>query len=75
MIVLIVLIALGSILRIVISIAAICSNRYTPPEPKQSIQVDINVKQDPPPVQNPTIAEQFDGRLTNILKNPLEGIL
>lgn len=24
---------------------------------------------------NPTIAEQFDGRLTNILRNPMEGIL
>lgn len=24
---------------------------------------------------NPTIAEQFDGRLTNVLRNPMEGIL
>lgn len=24
---------------------------------------------------NPTIAEQFDGRLTNIVRNPWEGIL
>lgn len=24
---------------------------------------------------NPTIAEQFDGRLTNILRSPMEGIL
>lgn len=28
--------------------------------------------QQPP---NPTIAEQFDGRLTNVFRNPMEGIL
>lgn len=28
-----------------------------------------------PKEPNPTIAEQFDGRLTNIVRNPLEGIL
>lgn len=32
---------------------------------------DVKVEHEP----NPTIAEQFDGRLTNIVRNPLEGIL
>ena len=32
---------------------------------------DVKVEHEP----NPTIAEQFDGRLTNVFKNPLEGIL
>lgn len=36
--------------------------------------VDVHVHQDTQ-TQYPTIAEQFDGRLTNVLKNPLEGIL
>lgn len=32
---------------------------------------DKKVEHDP----NPTIAEQFDGRLTNVVRNPFEGIL
>ena len=44
--------------------------------PKQpEVKVDVHVKQDPPQTVYPTIAEQFDGRLTNIVRNPLEGIL
>ena len=48
---------------------------YNPPAPKQEVKVDIHV--DAPPAQQPYpgIAEQFDGRLTNVLRNPLEGIL
>lgn len=43
-----------------------------PQAPTQQVEVHVHQYEQP---QNPTIAEQFDGRLTNILKNPLEGIL
>mgnify|MGYP003474802440 CR=1 FL=1 len=43
-----------------------------PQAPTQQVEVHVHQYEQ---FQNPTIAEQFDGRLTNILKNPLEGIL
>jgi len=65
----------GSILSLIISLISICcgghSDVSTPPAPtKQDVHVHVHQQE-----QWPTIAEQFDGRLTNIVKNPFEGIL
>lgn len=70
------LIVASGVLRIILAFVSIGSGHYTPPpRPQQDVHVDVHVKQVPPPPQYPTIAEQFDGRLTNIVRNPLEGIL
>lgn len=69
------LIVASGVLRVILALVSIGSGHYTPPKPQQDVHVDVHVKQVPPPPQNPTIAEQFDGRLTNIVRNPLEGIL
>lgn len=46
------------------------------PTPSTKVDVDVHVhQQEQSQPQWPTIAEQLDGRLTNIVKNPLEGIL
>ena len=71
-----VLIVASGVLRIIIALMAASGGNYTPPStPQQDVHIDVHVKQDPPLPQNPTIAEQFDGRLTNVVRNPLEGIL
>lgn len=70
------LIVAAGVLRIILAIAAIVSGNYTPPStPQQDVHVDVHVKQDPPATQYPTIAEQLDGRLTNVVRDPMQGIL
>lgn len=76
MIALFVLIVASCVLRVIIALMAASGGHYNPPSmPQQDVHIDVHVKQDPPLPQNPTIAEQFDGRLTNVVRNPLEGIL
>lgn len=69
------LIIAGGVLRVILGIASMIGDTYVPPEPRQDVHVDVHVTQDPPQPQYPTIAEQLDGRLTNIVKDPMQGIL
>lgn len=69
----------GSILSLIIGLISTFSDNYTPPS-TPDVHVDVHVQtstsqETPPKEQWPTIAEQFDGRLTNIFRNPCEGIL
>lgn len=71
----------SGVLTIIIAIIGICASidndckTYNPPAPKPEIKVDVHVDAPTTTPPYPGIAEQFDGRLTNVLKNPLEGIL
>lgn len=47
---------------------------FEPRHTEAETKVEVHVHQETP-TQYPTIAEQFDGRLTNVFRNPLEGIL
>lgn len=64
----------GGICSIIGVILSWCkgAGEVTPHVPTQHVDVHVHQYEQP---QNPTIAEQFDGRLTNVFKNPLEGIL
>lgn len=48
-------------------------NAPTTPEVKVDVHVDAPTTNPVPPY--PGIAEQFDGRLTNVVRDPLSGIL
>lgn len=68
-------IAVGGIITFLINVIALCKGEYTPPSNPRTdaeVHVDVHVHEQP---KWPSIAEQFDGRLTNIVKDPLEGIL
>lgn len=77
---LIVMVISGGALSIIAGIATLIASssktNYKPPvsTPVTEVHqhVDVHVQEQP---KWPTIAEQFDGRLTNVFKNPLEGIL
>ena len=61
---------------VVLIVVACCDGQTTHTRPKQpEIKVDVHVNVPPQEPPHPTIAEQFDGRLTNIVKDPLQGIL
>lgn len=64
----------GGICSIIGIILSWCGGKGEIRPQASSQQIDVHVHQYEHP-QNPTIAEQFDGRLTNIVRNPLEGIL
>lgn len=68
----------GEVIMLVVGlIVMMCSDgkkRSLPPQ-QPEIKVDVHVDAPPAQTQYPGIAEQFDGRLTNVLRNPLEGIL
>lgn len=73
---------ISAVLIIIGSIASICGvgkyNRgcYTGPmDYKLPDGEEYKDKLGTPPSDNPTIAEQLDGRLTNVFKDPMEGIL
>ena len=69
----------SSVLSLIVGLVALFTGNYTPPS-HNDVHVDVHV-QTPPPQQTlpqeqwPSLAEQFDGRLTNIFRNPWEGIL
>lgn len=69
----VVIVALG-VLRIILALMAAGSSSYdyTPPAPSQDVHVHIHESEQ---TQYPDIADQLDGRLTNIVKNPMKGIL
>ena len=77
---LIVMVISGGVLSVIAGIATLIANSsktdYKPPvlTPVTEVHqhVDVHVQEQP---KWPTIAEQFDGRLTNVFKNPLECIL
>lgn len=63
---------------LVVIVAVLCSKKGTGnstpvdcslPDGKEYGQPGISNR------DNPTIAEQFDSRITNVFKNPMEGIL
>lgn len=69
----------SSILSLIIGIISIFTGNYTSPS-HPDVHVDVHVQTPPsqqtqPQEQWPSIAEQFDGRLTNIFRNTWEGIL
>lgn len=69
----------SSIISLIIGLISIFTGNYTPPS-NSDVHIDVHVQtppsqQTPPKEEWPTIAEQFDGRLTNIFRNPWEGIL
>lgn len=70
-------IIIGGMISVVIGlIVAMCSDGKIDAKPRQpEVHVDVHVQTPPQQTQYPTIAEQFDGRLTNVLRNPMEGIL
>lgn len=50
--------------------------------PREPVHMNLTPDDPPTPVEtfttqhdNPDIADQFDGRLTNVFKNPMKGIL
>ncbi len=69
----------SSILSLIVGIIALFTGDFTPTS-HTDVHVDVH-NQTPPPQQSqpqekwPSLAEQFDTRLTNIFRNPWEGIL
>jgi hypothetical protein len=72
------------IIDIVIIVIAVAISVAVRSEPGPSSDISPRVTPDNPPTpvetyttqrENPDIADQFDGRLTNIVKNPMKGIL
>ena len=71
--------AIYAIGQLIVIIAVCCSKKgysgsnvtiiQQPSEPKDYGQPGISNR------DNPTIAEQYDTRITNVFKNPMEGIL
>ena len=69
----------SSILSLIVGIITLFTGDFAP-----TLHTDVHVdvhNQTPPPQQSqpqenwPSLAEQFDTRLTNIFRNPWEGIL
>lgn len=72
------------VINIVIIIIAVAISAVLRDSPGPSNTITPRVTPDNPPTpvetyttqrDNPELADQFDGRLTNVFKNPMKGIL
>ena len=78
-----ILIVMFPVISIGIAVIGLIASAFKKPRYSGGACIDVKMpdgeeykdKVGTPDRGNPSIAQQFDGRLTNVFKNPMEGIL